>query len=171
MKYIVKKLSKDFIFDELEQVRKNFVASLTYTLEGAEIFFNKDSSDPLDVFIKYDFEQKAGEKVIHGFNLSEELARNFKLDVNKHHSSEHLLMISEKLKALANEIDKRYKIEAKPSTLETKDKKETDYAKKVNRSYKQVLKDALEEDAKLRQKQAQSNAKEFIDAKYQIKGK
>jgi hypothetical protein len=166
MKYIVRKLSDDFIFDELEQVRKNFVSSLSYTLESAEVFFNKDAADPLDIFIRYDFEEK---KVIHGFNLSEEIARNFQLDVNEYHASESLLVISEKLKALAKEIDKRYKVESKPSTLETRDKKATDYAKKVNRSYKQVLKDALEEDKKLRKEQVKNVAKEFIDAEYQIK--
>jgi hypothetical protein len=100
MKYIVRKLSDDFIFDELEQVRKNFVSSLSYTLESAEVFFNKDAADPLDIFIRYDFEEK---KVIHGFNLSEEIARNFQLDVNEYHASESLLVISEKLKALAQE--------------------------------------------------------------------
>jgi len=171
MKYSVKKLNDDFIFDELEQVRKNFVSALTYTMEGAEVFFNKDSSDPLDVFIKYDFEQKNGESVIHGFNLSEEIARNFKLDVNKYHASERLLMISEQLKALANEIDKRYKVESEPSTIEARDKKEADYAKKVNRSYKQVLKDAQEQDEKDRQERLKNEAKEFIDVEYHLKGK
>jgi hypothetical protein len=169
MKYIVKKLNDDFIFDELEQVRKNFVSALTYTIESAKIFFNQDSADPLDIFIQYDFEQKAGKSVIHGFNLSEEIARNFKLDVNEYHASERLLMISEKLKVLAKEIDRRYKLVAEPSVLEIREKQATEYAKKVNRSYKQVLKDAEEEDKKLKQEQIKNNAKEFIDAEYQIK--
>lgn len=168
MKYIVKKLNDDFIFDELEQVRKNFVSALTYTMESAEIFFEKDSKDPLDIFIKYNFEQKKDKDVIHGFNLGEEIAKSFKLDTDKYHSSERLLMISEKLKLLANELDKRYKVAEEPSVLETKNKKATEYAKKVNRSYKQVLQDAKDEDEKLRQERLKNENKEFISANYKI---
>jgi len=168
VKYIVKKLSDDFLFDELEQVRKNFVNALTYTMESAEVFFKKDSADPLDIYIKYDFQQKQSSDVIHGFNFRDEIARNFKLDVNKQHSSEQLLVISEHLRRLANEIDKCYVVEATPSALETKDKKETDYAKSVNRSYKQILKDAKEEDERIRQAQLKRQSKEFIDAEFQL---
>jgi len=169
MKYIVKKLSDDFLFDELEQVRKNFVNALTYTMESAEVFFKKDSADPLDIYIKYDFQQKQGSDVIHGFNFRDEIARNFKLDVNEQHSSKQLLIISEHLRKLANEIDKRYVLESTLNAIETKDKKATDYAKAVNRSYKQVLKDAKEEDERTRQAQLKRQSKEFIDAEFQLK--
>ena len=168
VKYIVKKLSDDFLFDELEQVRKNFVNALTYTMESADVFFKKDSADPLDIYIKYDFQQKQSSDVIHGFNFRDEIARNFKLDVNEQHSSEQLLVISEHLRQLANEIDKRYVVESTPNALETKDKKATDYAKSVNRSYKQVLKDAEEEDERMRQAQLKQQSKEFIDAEFQL---
>jgi len=41
MKYVIKKLTADFIFDELEQVRKQFVDALTYTMESAHVYFDK----------------------------------------------------------------------------------------------------------------------------------
>ena len=87
MKYIIRKFSADFIFDELEQVRKQFVDALTYTMESANVIFDKKASDPLDIYIEYDFQQKHSEDVVYGFNLREELIRNFALDVDKCHSS------------------------------------------------------------------------------------
>ena len=149
MKYIIKKFSADFIFDELEQVRKQFVDALTYTMESANVLFDKKAGDPLDIYIEYDFQQKHGEDVIYGFNLREELIRNFALDVDKYHSSEQLLNISKSLRELAEEIDSRYDPEPTKTLAETQEKKDSDYAKKVNRSYREVLKDAIAMDEAL----------------------
>ena len=164
MKYIIRKLSTDFIFDELEQVRMQFVDALTYTMESANILFDKKASDPLDIYIEYDFQQQHGEEVIYGFNLREEIARNFALDVEKFHSSEQLLNISKSLRKLADEIDSRYDSEPTITLAETKDKKDTEYAKSVNRSYRQVLKDAIAMDEALQKERSLSaakNSKEF----------
>lgn len=163
MKYIIKKFSADYIIDELEQVRKQFVDALTYTMESAIISFDKKASDPLDIYIEYDFQQKQGEDVIYGFNLREEITRNFALDVDKYHSSEQLLNISKSLKELANEIDSRYDPEPTKTFAETKDKKDTDYAKNVNRSYREILKDAIAMDEALQKKSfgELKNSKEF----------
>ena len=154
MKYIIRKFSADFIFDELEQVRKQFVDALTYTMESANVIFDKKASDPLDIYIEYDFQQKHGEDVIYGFNLREELIRNFALDVDKYHSSEQLLNISKSLRELAEEIDSRYDPEPTKTLAETQEKKDSDYAKKVNRSYREVLKDAIAMDEALQKEQS-----------------
>ncbi len=166
MQYIIKKLSADFISDELEQIRMQFVDALTYTLESASIFFDKKAKDPLDIYIEYDFQQKAGEEVVYGFNLGEEIARNFALDVNKYHSSEQLLRISQSLKKLAIEIDSRYMLESPPTLAETKDKQDIDYAKKINCSYREVLKEAIAKDEAFKKELALKTSKEFLDAEY-----
>ncbi len=154
MKYIIRKFSADFIFDELEQVRKQFVDALTYTMESANVIFDKKASDPLDIYIEYDFQQKHGEDVVYGFNLREEVIRNFALDVDKYHSSEQLLSISKSLRELAEEIDSRYDPEPTKTLAETQEKKDSDYAKKVNRSYREVLKDAIAMDEALQKEQS-----------------
>ena len=143
MKYIIRKFSENFIFDELEQVRKQFVDALTYTMESANVLFDKKASDPLDIYIEYDFQQKHGEDVVYGFNFREELIRNFALDVDKYHSSEQLLSISKSLRELAEEVESRYDPEPTKTLAETQEKKDSDYAKKVNRSYREVLRDAI----------------------------
>lgn len=168
MKYIIKKLSADFISNELEQVRLQFVDALTYTMESASIIFDKKVKDPLDIYIEYDFQQKGGEEVVYGFNLGEEIAKSFALDVNKYHSSEQLLRISQSLKKLADEIDSRYKLEPPPTLSETLDKQNTDFAKKVNRSYREMLKEAIAKDEALKKERALKNSKEFLDAEYKL---
>ena len=164
MKYIIRKLSADFIFDELEQVRKQFVDALTYTMESANIFFDKKAKDPLDIYIGYDFQQQHGEDVIYGFNLREEIARNFALDADNYHSSEQLLNIGKSLRELADEIDSRYDPEPTKTLTETKDKKDTEYAKNINRSYRDILKDAIAMDEALQKEYSLGglkNSKEF----------
>ena len=168
MKYIIRKLNADFIFDELEQVRKQFVDALTYTMESASIVFDKQASDPLDIYIEYDFQQKEHDDVVYGFNLRDEISRNFKLDVNKFHASEQLLNISQKLRQLADELDSRYKVGPIKSAAEIQDQNNTDYAKKVNRSYREVLKDAIAKDEALQKEQALESSKGFLDGEYQI---
>ena len=153
MKYIIRKLTADFIFDELEQVRKQFVEALTYTMESAHIYFDKKASDPLDIYIGYDFQQKHGEDVIYGFNLREEIASSFELNINKQHSSEHLLQISQSLKELADEIDRRYDPEPTKTLAEIQQKKDTEkteYAKNINKSYREVLREAIAKDEALK---------------------
>jgi len=153
MKYVIKKLSANFIFDELEQARKQFVDAISYTLDNAHIVFDKTAEDPLDINIEYDFQEKHGESVIYGFNLREEIAKNFALDVDKQHSSKQLLTISKSLRELADEIDKHYDSDPKKTLAdvqEKKDQKATEYAKNINRSYSQVLKDARAEDESLK---------------------
>ncbi|MCK5870363.1 hypothetical protein BMR07_05065 [Methylococcaceae bacterium CS1] len=169
MKYIIKKLSTDFLFDELEQVRMQFVDSLTYTMESSKVSFDKEAVDPLDIYIEYDFQQKDEKSVVHGFNLGEEIARNFELDVNQYHSSKQLLKISKNLKDLADELENKYRPESATTLAETKDKKDTDYAEKINRSFREVLKDAVAKD-KAAQKEHVLNGhkKEFIDAEYKL---
>ena len=157
MKYIIRKFSADYIVDELEQVRKQFVDALTYTMESANISFDKKASDPLDIYIEYDFQQKHGEDVIYGFNLREEITRNFALDVEKNHSSEQLLNISKSLRELADDIDRRYDSEPTKTLAEAQDKKDTEYAKNVNRSYREILKDAIAKDEALQKE----HTKEF----------
>jgi len=162
MKYVINKLSDDFIYDELEQARKQFVDALTYTLENAKINFDKVADDPLDIHINYDFQQKHGEEVIYGFNLREEIARSFSLDVDKHHSSKQLLGMSKSLRELADEIDSHYDPDPSKTLADAEaqqEKKETDYAKNVNRSYRQVLKDALAEDEALQKEGSLSKFK------------
>ena len=168
MKYIIRKLNADFIFDELERVRKQFVDALTYTMESANIIFDKQAGDPLDIYIEYDFQQKEHDHVIYGFNLRDEIARNFKLDINKFHASEQLLAISQHLRQLADELDSRYKTGPVKSAAEIQDQQETDYAKKVNRSYREVLKDALAMDEVLKKEQALEKSKGFLDGDYKI---
>lgn len=146
MKYIIKQLSDDFIFEEMEQVRKQFVEALNYTMESATVFFDKNAQDPLDFYIAYDFQQKRGEHVVYGFNLRDEIVRNFKLDSNKYHSSKMLLSISRHLKKLADEIEERYDPEPTKTLAEAKEKKDAEFARNINRSYREVLKDAIEKD-------------------------
>ena len=171
MKYIIRKLNADFIFDELEQVRKHFVGALTYTMESSKVIFDKKAYDPLDIYIEYDFQQKDGEKVIYGFNLKEEIGKNFGLDVDKHHSSKQLLNISKSLKELADEIDNRYQPMSTKTLAETKDKKDTEYAKNVNRSYRQVLKDAIAKDEAIQNEHSSEeskNTKDFLSPDYNL---
>ena len=146
MKYIIKQLSDNFIFEEMEQVRKQFVEALNYTMESATVLFDKNAQDPLDFYIAYDFQQKHGEHVVYGFNLRDEIIKNFKLDSNKYHSSKKLLSISQQLKKLADEIDERYDPEPTKTLAEARDKKETEFAKNINRSYREVLREAIEKD-------------------------
>lgn len=146
MKYIIRKLSANFIFDELEQVRKQFVDALTYTMESANILFDDKANDPLDIYIEYDFQQKGCEDVVYGFNLREEIAKNFTLDADSYHSSKQLLKIGKSLRDLADDIDSRYDPQPTKKLAEIKNKKDTEYAKKINRSYREILKDAIAED-------------------------
>ena len=171
MKYVIKKLTADFIFDELEQVRKQFVDALTYTMESAHVYFDKKAKDPLDIYIGYDFQQKHGEDVIYGFNLAEEIASEFGLDADKYHSSEQLLNIAKSLKKLADEIESRYDPEPTKTLAEIqlqKDEKEREYAKNINRSYREVLKDALAEDEKLQKEGAFSNFKNSLTGRFKL---
>lgn len=171
MKYIIRKLNADFIFNELEQVRQQFVDALTYTMESANIVFDKKASHPLDIYIEYDFQQKDHEDVVYGFNLREEIARNFALDVNKYHASERLLNISRSLRQLADELDSRYKKEPVQTVAEIKDQQQTEYAKKVNRSNREVLKDALAMDEARQKEQSLNDLKRstgFLEAEYKI---
>lgn len=156
MKYVIRKLSAGFIFDELEQVRKQFVEALTYTMESAHVYFDDKASDPLDIYIEYDFQQKSDERVVYGFNLREELSRNFSLDVEKYHSSKQLLDISRCLRKLADDMESRYDSEPNKTNAKIQDKKNTEFANNVNRSYREVLKDALAEDEALRKKHSKS---------------
>ena len=171
MKYIIRKLDTDFICNELEQVRQQFVEALTYTMESANIVFDKKAGNPLDIYIEYDFQQKDRDDVVYGFNLAEEIARNFALDVNKYHASEQLLTISKSLRQLADELDSRYRTEAIKTAAEIQDKQATDYAKKVNRSYREVLQDAFAMDEAIQKEQALEEKKRstgFLDAEYKI---
>lgn len=173
MKYVIKKLGEDFIQDELEQVRKQFVDALTYTMESANVFFDEKAKDPLDIYIKYDFQQKNGEDVVHGFNLREEIIRNFGLDAEKYHLSERLLIIAKSLRNLADEIDYRYDTDPDKTRAEIEDKNDTDFAVNINRSYKEVLKDAIAKDEALKKEQAlealKQSSKEILDVEYQLK--
>jgi len=146
MKYIIKQLSDEFIFEEMEQVRKQFVEALNYTMESATVFFDENAQDPLDFYIAYDFQQKHGEHIVYGFNLRDEIVRNFKLDKEKYHSSKTLLTISRHLKKLADEIEERYDPEPVKTLAAAKEKKDAEYAKSINRSYREVLKEAIEKD-------------------------
>lgn len=155
MKYVIKKLNEDFIAEELELVRKQFVDALTYTMDSANVLFDKKAADPLDIYIEYDFQQKHGEDVVYGFNLREEVLRNFGLGGERSHSSEQLLCIGKSFRDLADEIDARYDAEPEKTLADLEDKKDkekTEYAENVNRSYRQVLKDAKEQDAALQEK-------------------
>ena len=162
MKYVIRKLSEEFIFDELELVRKQFVDALTYTMESANISFDKKANDPLDIYIEYDFQQKHGKDVIYGFNLREEIVRSFALDGDKYHSSKQLLNIGKSLREVADEIDRRYDSEPAKTLAEAKDKKDAEYAKNVNRSYRDVLKDAIAKDEAL---QKERSLDEFNNSK------
>ncbi|MGY6274864.1 hypothetical protein [Methylomonas sp. MgM2] len=146
MKYIIKQLSDDFIFEEMEQVRKQFVEALNYTMESATVFFDENAENPLDFYIAYDFQQKHGEHVVYGFNLRDEIIKNFKLDNNRYHSSKSLLSIGRHLKNLAEEIEERYDPEPTKTLAAAREKKETEFAKGINRSYREVLREAIEKD-------------------------
>ncbi|OQW67129.1 MAG: hypothetical protein BVN35_20610 [Proteobacteria bacterium ST_bin11] len=146
MKYIVKQIADDFIFEEMEQARHQFVEALNYTMESATIFFDKNPTNPLDFFIAYDFQQKHGDPVVYGFNLRDEMVRIFNLDDNQTHSSTLALAISQQLKKLAEELEARYDPEPTKTIAETQDKKDTQYATNVNRSYRDVLREAIEKD-------------------------
>lgn len=157
MKYIVKKLADDFIFEEIERVRMQFVDGLSYTLESSKIIFDAKAHDPLDLYIEYDFQLEEGEKVVYGFNLAEEIAQSFGLDDKNYHSSEQLLSIGKSLRELADEIERRYDSEPKKTLADIQkkaDKKHTEFAENINRSYREVLKDAQEEDEALRQQRS-----------------
>lgn len=156
MKYIVKQLSDDFIFEEMELARKQFVEALNYALESATIFFDKSATNPLDFYIAYDFQQKHGEPVVYGFNLRDELVRMFNLDENKYHSSKLALAMGQQLKRLADELEERYDPEPQKSIAETQDKQDAEYAKSINRSYREVLKEALEKDKAEQQERARN---------------
>ncbi len=172
MKYIIKKFNEDFILDELEHVRKQFVEALTYTMESANVLFDVKADHPLDIYIEYDFQQKNAKKVVYGFNLREEIAKRFSLDVNQMHSSKQLLKISKSLKELANDIENHYDPAPKKTLDEVKrkqDAKEAEYAKKMNRSYREVLRDALAEDEALKKSRSLArfkSSKEFLNANY-----
>lgn len=146
MKYIVKQLSDQFIFEEMEQVRRQFVEALNYTMESATIFFDKNATNPLDFYIAYDFQQKHGEHVVYGFNLRDELIRIFQLDAQKYHSSKLALAIGHQLRKLADELEERYDPEPTKTIAETKEKKDAEYARSINRSYRDVLREAIEKD-------------------------
>jgi len=157
MKYIVKKLSEDFIFEEIERVRMQFVDGLNYTMESANILFDEKASDPLDIYIEYDFQQQDQDNVIYGFNLGEEIAKSFGLDSTNHHSSEQLLTIAKSLRDLADEIEKRYDSEPNKTLAdieEKKDKKATEFAENMNRSYRDILNDAKEKDSELQKQRS-----------------
>lgn len=160
MKYIVKQLSDQFIFEEMEQVRKQFVEALNYTMESATIFFDKSATNPLDFYIAYDFQQKHGEHVVYGFNLRDELIRIFNLDERKYHSSKSALAVSRQLIKLAEELEARYDPEPTKTIAETQDRNDTEYAKQINRSYREVLRDAIEKDKaeQMKKAEAESNA-------------
>ena len=159
MKYIIKQLSDDFIFEEMEQVRKQFVEALNYTMESATVFFDKNARDPLDFYIAYDFQQKHGDQVVYGFNLRDEILRNFNLDTSKYHSSKRLLEISQHLKKLADEIERRYDTEPTKTLAAAKEKRDTEFAKSINRSYREVLREAIAKDKIA----ANSRDDEFVD--------
>ncbi len=157
MKYSVKKLTEDFIFEEIERVRIQFVDGLSYTLESAKIAFDEKATDPLDIYIEYDFQQKEQEDAVYGFNLAEEIGNNFGLTGEMSHSSEQLLGIGKSLRELADEIDKRYDPEPSKTLADIQDKvdkENTEFAENVNRSYRDVLKDAQAKDEALRQQRS-----------------
>ncbi len=152
MKYTIRKLTEDYIYDELEQVRKQFVDALTYTMETANIQFDKEAGDPLDIYIEYDFQQKHGKDVVYGFNLREEIISSFMLEGEKTHASIQLLKMGKDLRKLANEIESRYDADPEKTLADDKDKadvKETEFATNVNRSYREMLKDAIAQDEAL----------------------
>ncbi len=153
MKYIIKQIGDDFILDELESARKQFIESLNYAMESAQIIFDKNAKEPLDFYIAYDFQQKNGEPVVYGFNLRDELIKYFKLDSNKYHDSKLLLAISQNLKTLADELAERYDPEPPKTIAEEKDKQAAEYAKSVNRSYRDILREAKAKDEAERQQQ------------------
>ncbi len=68
-----------------------------------------------------------------------------------------------------DELENKYRPESATTLAETKDKKDTDYAEKINRSFREVLKDAVAKD-KAAQKEHVLNGhkKEFIDAEYKL---
>ncbi|ANE56355.1 hypothetical protein [Methylomonas sp. DH-1] len=147
MKYIIKQIGDDFIFEELEAARRQFIESLNYSMESAKFVFDKNAKDPLDFYIAYDFQQKDGEPVVYGFNLRDELIKAFKLDTDKTHNSTLLLSIGQNLKSLADELTERYDPEPPKTIAEEIGKQEDAYAKSVNRSYRDVLKEAKAKDA------------------------
>ncbi|TPQ28481.1 hypothetical protein [Methylomonas koyamae] len=151
MKYIIKQIGDDFIFDELEASRLQFIESLNYSMESAKLIFDKNPKEPLDFYIAYDFQQKSGEPVVYGFNLRDELLKYFKLDTDKYHNSKWLLTIGQNLKALADELAERYDPEPPKTIAKEKDKQEAEYAKSVNRSYRDVLREAKAKDEADRQ--------------------
>ena len=164
MKYIVKQLSDEFIFEEMELARTQFVEALNYTMATATIFFDKNSNNPLDFYIAYDFLQKHGDPVVYGFNLRDEMIRIFNLDDNKTHSSAMALAISQQLKKLAEELEQRYDAEPTKTIAETQDKKDASYAKNINRSYRDILREAIEQDQAEQLKKAEA---EVADDGYQ----
>ncbi len=151
MKYIIKQIGDDFIFEELEAARLQFIESLNYSMESAKFVFDKNPKEPLDFYIAYDFQQKNGEPVVYGFNLRDELLKYFKLDANKYHNSKWLLTIGQHLNALAEELAERYDPEPPKTIAEEQAKQEAEYAKSVNRSYREILREAKAKDEADRQ--------------------
>ena len=156
MKYIVKQLSDEFIFEEMELARTQFVEALNYTMASATIFFDKNASNPLDFYIAYDFLQKHGDPVVYGFNLRDEMIRIFNLADNKTHSSTLALAISQQLKKLAEELEQRYDAEPTKTIAETQDNKDANYAKNINRSYRDILREAKAQDQAEQLKKAEA---------------
>lgn len=146
MKYVIRPISEDFLHEELEATRQQFIQALNFNMQSATVVFDKKSKDPLDFYIAYDFQQKNGAPVIYGFNLRDELIKSFKLDLNHYHSSPFLLEISQHLKTLAEEMEARYVLNAPATLMEQREAQATEYARNINRSYKEVLRDALAKD-------------------------
>lgn len=45
MKYIIKPINDDFIFEELDVIRKRFIEALNYTMESATVYFDTNAKD------------------------------------------------------------------------------------------------------------------------------
>jgi hypothetical protein len=153
MKYIIKQIGEDFIFDELDAARRQFIESLNQAMEKAAIVFDKSPENPLDFYIAYDFQQKNGDYVVYGFNLREELVRYFKLDANPFHNSPLLLAIGQELKVLAEEIEQRYDADPEQAMAalqaearQRQSQHDAEFAENVNRSYRDVLRQAKAKD-------------------------
>lgn len=154
MKYIIKQIGEDFIFEELDNARRQFIDSLNLALQSATLAFDKNGSDPLDFYLAYDFQQNNGEFVVHGFNLRDEIIKSFKLDANRLHHSDQLLSIGQQLRELADEIEQRYDADPAKTLAEEQQQKErlqAEFAQNVNRSYRDILNEAKAKDEHERQ--------------------
>ncbi len=96
--------------------------------------------------------------MVYGFNLRDELIRIFDLADNKTHSSALALAISQQLKKLAEELEERYDPEPTKTIAETQEKKDTQYASSINRSYRDVLREAIEKDRAEQLRKTESEA-------------